>query len=84
MCRMVDDHSRPYWDDLEDMADAWLYVGPRDLLTEAMPFPGIYRDEYWNELQQRHMIMWGTPLSPTSGDINTSVRYYVRPDSHVP
>jgi len=64
---------------LENMVDAWLYVGPRDLLTEAMPFPGIYRDDYWNELQRRHMIMSGTPLSSSSGDINTSARYFVKP-----
>jgi len=64
---------------MEDVADAWLYVGPRDLLTEAMPFPGIYRDDYWNELQRRHLIMWGTPLDASSGDINSSGRYYVRP-----
>jgi hypothetical protein len=62
---------------LENMADAWLYLAPRDLLTEAMPFPGIYRDDYWNELRRRHMIMWGTPLDASSGDINTSARYYV-------
>ena len=69
---------------LENMVDAWLYVGPRDLLTEAMPFPGIYRDAYWNELQRRHMIMWGTALSETSEDINTSARFYVRPRGQVP
>ena len=62
---------------LEDVADAWLYVGRRDLLTEALPFPGIYRDAYWNELQRRHLIMWGSPLTASSGDINTSGRYYI-------
>ncbi|MCI0665422.1 MAG: hypothetical protein L0220_30550 [Acidobacteria bacterium] len=65
---------------LEDVADAWLYVGPRDLLTEALPFPGIYRDEYWNELNRRHMIMWGKPIDdPTADNFNTSARYYVKP-----
>jgi len=64
---------------LEDVADAWLYVGRRDALTEAMPFPGIYRDDYWNELQRRQMIMWGRPLDPSSDDFNTSAKYYVKP-----
>jgi len=65
---------------LEDVADAWLYVGPRDLLTEALPSPGIYRDEYWNELNRRHMIMWGKPLDdPSADNFNTSGRYYVKP-----
>ncbi len=64
---------------LSDVVDAWLYLGPRDLLTEAMPFPGIYRDAYWSELQRRHMIMWGNALTDSSGDINTSARYYVKP-----
>jgi hypothetical protein len=63
---------------LEDVADAWLYVGPRDLLTEALPFPGIYRDEYWNELKRRHLIMWGQPLE-SSDQFNSSGRYYVKP-----
>ena len=65
---------------LEDVADAWLYIGPRDLLTEALPFPGIYRDEYWNELNRRHIIMWGKPLDdPSADNFNTSGRYYVKP-----
>jgi hypothetical protein len=64
---------------LEDVADAWLYVGPRESLTEVLPFPGIYRDEYWKELNRRNLIMWGKPLSPSSDDFNTSARYYVKP-----
>ena len=63
---------------LEDVADAWLWVGGRDQLTEALPFPGIYRDEYWNELQRRHRIMWGTPLDQSSDDFNTRGKYYVK------
>ncbi len=64
---------------MEDVADAWLYVGPRDLLTKALPFPGIYRDVYWNELNRRHLIMWGTPLDASEDDFNTSGRYFVKP-----
>jgi len=60
---------------LEDVADAWLYVGPRDLLTESLAFPGIYRDEYWKELNRRNTLMWGKPLAPE--DFNLRGRYYV-------
>jgi hypothetical protein len=75
--KLIDSQAEP---GLEDVADAWLYVGPRDLLTEALPFPGIYRDEYWNELNRRHIIMWGKPLDdPSADDFNTSGRYYVKP-----
>ena len=64
---------------LEDVVDAWLYVGRRDLLTEALPWPGIYRDDYWNELNRRNKIIWGTPLIPYDYDsnINTNGRFYV-------
>jgi hypothetical protein len=64
---------------LAQLADAWLYAGPRDLLTESLPFPGISRDAYWQELQRRHQLMRGASLDAASGDINTNARYYVRP-----
>ena len=60
---------------LEDVADAWLFVGLRDGLTEEMPWPGIYRDDYWQELNRRFQIMWGRPMQPD--DFNTKARYYV-------
>lgn len=64
---------------LQDVVNAWLYVGKRDLLTEALPWPGIYRDDYWNELNRRNKIMWGTSLTPDdfNSNINTNGRYYV-------
>ena len=75
--KLIDSKAEPRF---EDVADAWLYVGPRDLLTEAMPFPGIYRDEYWNELNRRHLIMWGKPIDdPAADDFNTRARYYAGP-----
>lgn len=65
--------------ELEDVVSVWLFVGRRDLLTEALPWPGIYRDEYWNELNRRNKIMWGAPLLPDdfNSNINTNGRYYV-------
>ncbi len=60
---------------LEDVVDAWLFVGLRDALTEEMPWPGIYRDDYWQELNRRFQIMWGRPMQPD--DFNTKARYYV-------
>lgn len=65
--------------EIEDIVDAWLYVGKRDLLTEALAWPGIYRDDYWNELNRRNKIMWGTPLIPDdyNSNINPNGRYYV-------
>lgn len=65
--------------ELQDVVDAWLYVGKRDLLTEALPWPGIYRDDYWNELNRRNKIMWGTLLIPGdfNSNINTNGRYYI-------
>lgn len=67
---------------LEDVADAWLFVGMRDTLTEVLPHPRIYRDDYWNELNRRHMLVWGKRLDAPDNmqaEFNTSGRYYVEP-----
>lgn len=65
--------------ELADVVDAWLYIGKRDLLTESLPWPGIYRDDYWNELNRRNKIMWGVELLPDdfNSNINTNGRYYI-------
>src|SRR5262245_50834525 len=36
---------------LEDLVDAWLFIGLRDSLTEALPHPRIYRDKNWPSAQ---------------------------------
>jgi hypothetical protein len=48
---------------LQDIADAYLYMGDHDELTRVAPSPYIYRDdEYFNELNRRTMIMRGVPI----------------------
>ena len=67
---------------LEDVADAWLFVGMRDSLTEVLPHPRIYRDDYWNELNRRNMIVYGKRIDEPDNlqaEFNTSARYYVKP-----
>ena len=39
--------------------DAWLYLGPKDSLTESMPPPGSLEAAYGKELDRRSMIEWG-------------------------
>ena len=67
---------------LDDVADAWLFVGLRDSLTELLPHPRIYRDDYWNELNRRHMILYGKRVDDPENfqaEFNQSARYYVKP-----
>jgi hypothetical protein len=48
----------------EDVADAYLYLGPVDSLTMSHPSPKLYLDEaYFRELNRRHIIMTGQPLN---------------------
>jgi len=66
----------------EDVADAWLFVGMRDSLTEVLPHPRIYRDDYWNELNRRNLIVYGKRVDDPENfqaEFNTSARYYVKP-----
>jgi hypothetical protein len=45
---------------IEDMADAYLYLGPGDSLTRSLPPPDLYKDEaYVNELKRRHKLKGG-------------------------
>jgi hypothetical protein len=41
------------------VADAFLYVGPRESLTETWPAPGSLEVEYMKEVDRRSMIEWG-------------------------
>jgi hypothetical protein len=80
--KLVDPNAASRDPRLEDVADAWLFVGLRDALTEALPHPRIYRDEYWNELNRRNMIAWGKRVDDpenVQAEFNTSGRYYVKP-----
>jgi len=48
-----------------DLADAYLYLGPRGSLTWSQPSPGVLRDEaYLAELNRRARIMFGQPFDP--------------------
>jgi hypothetical protein len=49
---------------LEDIVDAYLYLGPRAALTLSAPNPAIYRGDpaYLAELQERWRLLWGNQL----------------------
>jgi hypothetical protein len=48
---------------LEDKADAYLYLGPRDALTMEPRSPDLFRDDaYLRELNRRHRLIVGQPL----------------------
>lgn len=49
---------------LQDLADAYLYLGPRNSLTRSQPSPNMYRKDpaYLRELQRRRELEVGVPL----------------------
>jgi len=49
---------------LQDLANAYLYLGPRDSLTRSRPSPNLYRKDqaYLRELQRRRELEVGMPL----------------------
>jgi hypothetical protein len=48
-----------------DLADGYLYLGPRESLTWSRPSPEELRDEvYVSELNRRAKIMFGQPFDP--------------------
>ena len=49
---------------LQDLADAYLYLGPRDSLTRSRPSPNLYRKDqaYLRELMRRRELEVGMPL----------------------
>jgi hypothetical protein len=62
---------------LADIADAYLYLGPRASLTASHPNPAIYRGDatYVAELQRRHELLFGRPLNLDRLYAEESVRY---------
>jgi hypothetical protein len=62
---------------LAEVADAYLYLGPRASLTASHPNPAIYRGDpaYVAELQRRHELMFNTPLNLESLYAEEPVRY---------
>lgn len=49
---------------LADLADAYLYLGPRHLLTAVPPMPDVYRDDaYFQEMNRRNVLKEGRPLN---------------------
>jgi hypothetical protein len=51
---------------LQDLADAFLYLGPTSTLTRSRPSPETYDPDYLRELDRRYKIMYGFPLDPTT------------------
>jgi hypothetical protein len=52
---------------IEELVDAYLYLGPLDSLTTSVPSPETYQDEaYVKELKMRHFIARGWDLSSAS------------------
>ena len=49
---------------LEDLADAYLFLGKRATLGISSPPPATYRDAYVRELQLRHRLLFGRPFDP--------------------
>lgn len=49
---------------LADLAEGYLYLGPRDSLTAVPPTPDTYRDEtYFQEMNRRNVLKSGRPLN---------------------
>jgi len=50
---------------LEDLVDAYLYLGPKDSMTMSLPSSTVLRDKaYLKELNRRSVIMTGQPFDP--------------------
>jgi len=47
---------------LRDVADALLFLGPKQLLTRSRPSPGAFDPEYLSELERRHQLLLGAAL----------------------
>jgi hypothetical protein len=62
---------------LKEVADAYLYLGPRHRLTNSTPNPAVYRGDpaYLAELERRHRILFGQPLNTAELFEEWSVRY---------
>jgi len=69
---------------LEDVIDGYLYVGRKSDLSKSNVYPYIYRDAYWDELNRRNTILFGSPLDPKGEDFNLSVRFWNLNDPLLP
>ena len=48
---------------VQELVDAYLYLGREESLTIAVPPIAIYRDErYFQELNRRHQLLFGAPI----------------------
>jgi hypothetical protein len=62
---------------IEELADAYLYLGPSDSLTTSVPSPETYQDEaYVKELKRRHSIARGRELNPGAFTITLPRKYH--------
>lgn len=60
---------------LEELADAYLFLGPRARLTKSRPHAVTYRDdEYWWELNRRYALIHPQPLDPEGPEFDTDGR----------
>jgi len=71
---------------LEDLIDAYLYLGPQDSWTRSIPAQETYKDEvYVNEIKRRYKLMNGTEIDPQDfTDIVTSSKQYNAPPKRAP
>ena len=65
---------------LQDVLDAYLFLGVRDSLHEWKPYAYIYRDtQYWYELKRRNEIVTGRSLDPEGPGFDNRVRLFDAP-----
>jgi hypothetical protein len=64
-CNVSNEFSKPLQKPMEDLVDAFLYLGPPNLsLNEQMPADIALDVDYRKELQRRE-VLWGFPGAPT-------------------
>jgi hypothetical protein len=61
-----------------DLADGYLYLGPRASLTALQPNPALYRgDSNWlAEIERRHLLMFEQPLDIDMLSVEQGPRMY--------
>ena len=69
---------------LQDILDAYLYLGTRDSLHEWKPYAYIYQDRnYWNELRRRSRIVSGQAFDPAGHGWDNRTRLFDAPSGAV-
>jgi hypothetical protein len=65
-------------DVFSDLADGYLYLGPRASLTVSQPNPALYRgDSNWlAEIERRHLLMFEQPLDIDMLSVEQGPRMY--------